>query len=192
MSKTEVIVCPTCDGDGYNNDYESFHSMLGGPSGRMPNGQSGCSTCGGSGEYNFAKGKYEIRKKGSGKIEVTYDDNGRRIRSKPASGGGCYLTTACVHYKGLSDDCEELTLLRAFRDGYLLNAIGGKELIDEYYIKAPLILDKINNSPTPFKELEYIYEQVLNACSKIKNSAEPEALSVYKAMVEYLWEKYKN
>ena len=33
--------------------------------------------------------------------------------------GGCFLTSACTEARGLPDDCHELTVLRAFRDGYL-------------------------------------------------------------------------
>ena len=29
--------------------------------------------------------------------------------------GGCFLTTACVTYRGLADDCYELNVLRNFR-----------------------------------------------------------------------------
>ena len=30
--------------------------------------------------------------------------------------GGCFLTSACVKFKGLPDDCAELETLRAFRE----------------------------------------------------------------------------
>ena len=33
---------------------------------------------------------------------------------------GCFLTTATVKYMGKPDDCYELTVLRDFRDKYML------------------------------------------------------------------------
>ncbi|ETE04144.1 MULTISPECIES: hypothetical protein [Streptococcus] len=38
---------------------------------------------------------------------------------------GCYLTEAAVTYKGLADDCDELMILRKFRDSYLAFKDGG-------------------------------------------------------------------
>ena len=42
------------------------------------------------------------------------------------SSGGCFLTSACTEAKGLADDCYELTMLRAFRDEYLVKQKSGK------------------------------------------------------------------
>lgn len=56
---------------------------------------------------------------------------------------GCYLTTACCYYFGLADDCLYLTVLRDFRDNWLLKQRGGEELVNEYYEKAPLLVKSI-------------------------------------------------
>ena len=52
---------------------------------------------------------------------------------EPDPVGACFLTTACVQYAGLEDDCEELTIMRNFRDDYLLRQDSGKQLVEEYY-----------------------------------------------------------
>ena len=57
-----------------------------------------------------------------------------------SNGGGCYITTACVHAKGLSDNCYELQILRMYRDTWLINQKEGKALIGEYYRIAPIII----------------------------------------------------
>ena len=93
-----------------------------------------------------------------------------------SAAGGCYLTTACCEYKGLPDDCEELTVLREFRDTYVPAV-----LVVEYYKDAPSIVPMLTD-----KELEYIY-QVVTACVKdIKDGKKESALNRYTNMVAEL------
>ena len=51
----------------------------------------------------------------------------------------CFLTSACTAARGLPDNCRELTVLRAFRDGYMQTLPEGKRDIQEYYRCAPVI-----------------------------------------------------
>lgn len=93
-----------------------------------------------------------------------------------AVSGGCYLTTACCEYKGLPDDCEELEVLRKFRDEYVPAV-----LVVEYYKTAPNIVPMLTD-----KELEHIY-QVITACVKdIKEDKKESALNRYTNMVAQL------
>lgn len=46
---------------------------------------------------------------------------------------------------GLADDCDELRILRAFRDGYLAQSPGGPRLIQHYYEVAPAIVDALDD-----------------------------------------------
>ena len=64
-------------------------------------------------------------------------------RYKARSSGGCFLTSACVEAKGLTDNCRELMVLRTFRDTYLKNRECGCLDICEYYHVAPTIVEKI-------------------------------------------------
>ena len=57
---------------------------------------------------------------------------------------GCYLTSACVVAQHMPDDCEELQILRSFRDHYLANQPGGMEEIEQYYAIAPRIVASIH------------------------------------------------
>lgn len=77
---------------------------------------------------------------------------------------GCFITTAVCDSFGKADDCYELTMFRSFRDNWLLNQTGGKDLIDEYYRIAPRIVDKINQLSDSKKIYFDIWEQYLKPC----------------------------
>ena len=95
--------------------------------------------------------------------------------TRSSSGTGCFLTTACCEYKGLQDDCHELTIMRKFRDEYLKSKQYGKEMIDAYYERAPKIVERINQSDRKNEMLDYIYKEICrlvelyeqNKCSDI-------------------------
>ena len=97
---------------------------------------------------------------------------------------GCYLTSACTEYKGLPDDCYELTTLRAFRDEYVLRLEGGKKLVDKYYATAPAIVEKINASEKKDEILTKTYDYILKCVKLIKEENNEAALELYKDMVE--------
>jgi len=52
----------------------------------------------------------------------------------------CFLTTACVKYYGLKDNCYQLQTLRKFRDTYLLATAKNKYLVEKYYSVAPKLV----------------------------------------------------
>ncbi len=54
--------------------------------------------------------------------------------------GDCFLTTACVKYYGLKDDCYQLQTLRKFRDGYLSGSSQNRILVHQYYSIAPRLV----------------------------------------------------
>lgn len=56
----------------------------------------------------------------------------------------CFLTTASVGVVGLADDCWELRTLRGFRDGFLSRFESGRELVEDYYARAPRIVERIS------------------------------------------------
>lgn len=103
----------------------------------------------------------------------------------------CFLTTACVSYRGLPDDCEELTVLRKFRDNYMRNLPEGESLIQKYYEVAPGIVAAINRSPKRRDIYEELY-LILRACVEaIKAGNHSLALRTYKEMVIELHQKYQ-
>lgn len=123
-------------------------------------------------------------------LDYPYDDEDARncpgFNGK-SSDGGCFLTSALVHYLGKKDDCEELTLLRSFRDNYMRSFEEGKKLVDEYYVVAPKIVSAIEASD---KKEEYYSDinNTVNACVKnIKEGKNDETMALYVGMVN----KYK-
>ena len=107
-----------------------------------------------------------------------------------SKGKFCYLTTACTQFKGLPDDCDELTTLRTFRDTFLRALPDGDTLVDLYYRRAPFILAGINRQ----KNKEDIYEalyKVIRFCVKaVKEGNNELALHTYKTAVEQLNHQY--
>lgn len=95
----------------------------------------------------------------------------------------CYLTSACVRYRGLPDDCRELTTLRAFRDGYMKQLPDGEALIAEYYKKAPAIVAAIDASSERDRIYDEIYEIVERCVAMISAGENEKTLSLYCDMV---------
>ena len=95
--------------------------------------------------------------------------------------GGCFLTSACVVTKGLPDDCRELTVLRAFRDGYMRTTEQGEADILEYYMIAPIIVERIKRDGNCVKVFERIYRELVLPCvALIEEGWNEEAYKRYK------------
>lgn len=104
--------------------------------------------------------------------------------------GSCFLTSACVGYMGKPDDCEELTALRAFRDGYVKKTESGRVLVDEYYRIAPEIVKKIDASPKREDYYAWIYGEITGCIALIHGGDNESALVRYEAMVKRLREEF--
>lgn len=96
----------------------------------------------------------------------------------------CFITTSCVLSQGLPDDCEQLTILRRFRDNYIAKKSGGLQDIADYYKLAPRIVRAINQSQIPEKIYEKIYfTGIRNALSLTLRGDHMQAYQHYKQMV---------
>ena len=105
-----------------------------------------------------------------------------------SSSSGCFLTSALVEFLGKEDDCEELTLLRAFRDDYMKSFDKGRALVKEYYEVAPKIVTTINASERREAYYSDIYETVKSCVDCIKQGKTEETMALYCGMVN----KYKS
>ena len=103
---------------------------------------------------------------------------------------GCFLTSACVNYAGLPDDCFELQILRNFRDDYLASSAEGRDLIEQYYTEAPIIVDFINSDQQRELILNGILETVRECVDYICCQRPSDALTCYKKMFQRLRIKY--
>jgi len=143
------------------------------------------------GYYCMKKGDYIDKNTAN-----SYCDNSLKYRDCPIYRGssgssGCYLTTACVEQKGLSDDCIELSVLREFRDGYIASLPNGNEEIMEYYKTAPQVVRAINQRDDADGIYETLYNETITPCVEmIQGDRKEEAYIAYKQMVEEMKDLY--
>lgn len=109
---------------------------------------------------------------------------------QPKQKSGCFITTACVNTYGLSDDCQELTILRWFRDTYIRSLSNSNSLVDEYYTIAPLIIQKIQEDPNHEKVWGNIFTIIQKSVKLILKSDYDRAFNEYIKMVNDLKRNY--
>ena len=120
-----------------------------------------------------------------------YDYDDCPIYKGQSDSSGCFLTSACVEAKGLSDDCRELTVLRNFRVGYLRSLPGGAEEIAEYYFVAPQIVAAIRQKDNALSVFDRIYEKLVKPCVEMIERGENEKAHVlYRETVHRLQQQY--
>lgn len=147
--------------------------------------------------YTFRQGDYYCNKKGDYVNEDVYWKYCRNYDYsdcpiyKGDTSGGCYLTSACMYAKGLSDDCYELQTLRNYRDGWLKLSEEGKQLVEQYYSIAPKIVSAINETKDSKSVYEMIYEKMVKPCVQfIEEKEYNKALALYRQMTLKLEKEY--
>lgn len=84
------------------------------------------------------------------------------------------------------DNCEELKVLRWFRDNFI-----SKEDIEHYYKTAPIIVKALNDIENNNKIYNYIYENVVITCvNAIKEGDYDFAYTRYKNSILILEEQF--
>lgn len=103
----------------------------------------------------------------------------------------CYLTCACVDALGKADNCEELTLLRKFRDEWLVDQPDGQAEIQQYYTIAPKIVEGILKLPNSTEIFHQIYDTMVIPCvNAIKRNAPETAHQLYRSISLQLEKEY--
>lgn len=111
--------------------------------------------------------------------------------SSGSGGGGCFITTATLNALQKSDDCEELNLFRDFRDNYVIKQPLGRELIQEYYTLAPVIVNKINQRTDCKKVYSDLWFNHLVHChSALNNNDHQLAGDIYISLIKKLQREY--
>lgn len=121
---------------------------------------------------------------GKGSIDSHNEDKS----DKSSTDTSCFLTTACMRHfaSNFDDNCEELTILRKFRDKFV-----SREDIAHYYETAPIIVDAIDKIQDNDSIYNYIYENIVNACvTAIKKGDYDFAYNRYKNIVLILEEQF--
>lgn len=99
------------------------------------------------------------------------------------SGSKCFLTTACTKFMGLKDNCDELRVLRDFRDNYLLKQDGGETLVMVYYQSAPVILHAIRRREDEEEILRRIYKIICGCVDAISSGDFESGFQLYSQMM---------
>ena len=120
---------------------------------------------------------------------TSFTNTGTLIDSFTATKSGCYLTTATVQFKGLSDDGPELTAMRALRE-YYRGDVYYDNLIAEYYESSVAIIQGIDSSVNPSIDYEFIYQSVLKVKDYVDQSMWVEAKEEYVSTYFVLKNKY--
>lgn len=105
----------------------------------------------------------------------------------------CFISTACVMARGLSDDCDELQTLRKYRDWLVVNRAGFAEIVSEYYQCAPRIVECIESEPNKSEIYEKLYVELVLTCVTMLNDHKIDcAIERYLSVYEELKQKYLN
>lgn len=103
----------------------------------------------------------------------------------------CYITTAVCESFGKPDDCYELTLLRNYRDNFLMGQPDGEAVIKEYYDVAPTIVKHINKHKNHNDIYKDVWNEYLRPCIQmIEENENGRCKELYIRMVRELKEKY--
>lgn len=103
----------------------------------------------------------------------------------------CYITTAVCETFKKPDNCYELTVLREYRDTYLLSQEDGENIVQEYYNLAPTIVKHINRKKNRKEIYEGIWEAYLSPCIRmIENGENEKCKELYIKMVRDLQKAY--
>jgi hypothetical protein len=128
-------------------------------------------------------------------ITVYYPNGGIKAvinpKNKSEEESNCFLTTSCVKYFGLNDNCYELETLRHFRDQYLLKSLEGKELVGQYYNMAPSLVKKLESSEQRHELFKIIFSEIQSSCRAIDKKEYIKATEIYISAVSNLLDHFK-
>lgn len=103
----------------------------------------------------------------------------------------CLLTSSAVNALGKEDTCEELELLRKFRDNFIQNHY--PKYIDLYYQVSPFLIEKINQRKDKKRVYETLWENYINpTCDLIRDLRLDEAFYQYKDSIRFLADTFLN
>lgn len=103
----------------------------------------------------------------------------------------CYVTTATCMALDLGTDCEELNLLKAYRDDVLMKTEDGRSLVAKYYNIAPTIVKRIDALQDAKEIYVSLYHEYIEKCiACLRNKESERCLSIYSEMVEKLTDRF--
>lgn len=134
--------------------------------------------------------QYEARKKSTSNYheEESYHST---TSNHSSSSSTCVITTAACQTLRAADDCDELQLLRWFRDTHLQDTAEGEAIVREYYRVGPLITSSISQTADPHEVYCYLWNNYIEpSCAAIRAEQWSTAKAIYIRMVKELCEKF--
>lgn len=106
-------------------------------------------------------------------------------------GGDCFITEATMAGIGVQgpelEQSEPLQVLRWFRDNVMMSSPQGKNLVQQYYLMAPEVVEAVNQRPDAMQVYQAIYGQYLKpAVEAVKAGDYQKALSIYSEMINFV------
>lgn len=103
----------------------------------------------------------------------------------------CFIITATCMALQDTDDCEELEILRHFRDLHIQNTPEGEAIVAEYYRVGLIIVNCIENLPDPSAHYLLLWEKYIAPSSQLIKAKQWEsAKRFYIHMVRELCEEF--
>ncbi|MBD5551006.1 MAG: hypothetical protein HDQ96_07515 [Lachnospiraceae bacterium] len=103
----------------------------------------------------------------------------------------CYVTTAVCRNLNKGENCEELQLIKAFRDNYLAVTKEGQDLIEEYYDIAPTLVKRLGKDAGAQAKYLWLWNTYLAPCVEyIKKGEQESCKETYCNMMEVLRKEY--
>lgn len=103
----------------------------------------------------------------------------------------CFVTTAVCQGLHKQQDCKELTMMKQYRDGYMLSLENGEALIHEYYDIAPTIVKRIAKEASPEEKYLYLWNHYIKKCVELlEHNQNEQCKDLYEAMMTELREEY--
>lgn len=104
----------------------------------------------------------------------------------------CFITTAICSQENKPDDCEELEILRSFRDSYMMQDEVRTLDVRTYYHLAPQIVQQLDatNSGQLYEMLKSRWLHPAISC--IKRGENDQAYTLYSDMMHFLINKYED
>lgn len=103
----------------------------------------------------------------------------------------CFVTTAVCMGLHKPQDCEEIVMMKRYRDEYLFRQPDGEKIIQEYYNIAPTIVKRIARKPDAEAVYRYLWEKYISRCVELLRQGESaECRTVYEDMMCELRKQY--
>lgn len=139
------------------------------------------------------KKRYQKTEKSSSAHQYQKERSYQPTKSNESSSSSmCVITTAACKALNKSDDCEELNLLRRFRDTQVESSTEGEAAVLEYYRIGPLVTAAIEKDPNWLDIYRQLWvNEIVPSCEAIRHQKFRRAKSIYVQMVLRLCRKYE-